>query len=45
MGQSSKNENMISKNACEVFTDDVMEKECLQKSKSKKSKKNNERKY
>jgi hypothetical protein len=36
---------MISKNACEVFTNDVMEKKCSQKSKSKKSKKNNERKY
>jgi hypothetical protein len=45
MAQSSKNENMISKNACEVFTNDVMEKKFLQKSNSKKSKKNNERKY
>lgn len=36
---------MISKNTCEVFTNDVMGKKFLQKSKSKKSKKNNERKY
>jgi hypothetical protein len=27
MVQSSKNENMISENACEVFMNDVMEKE------------------
>jgi hypothetical protein len=45
MVQSSKNENMISENKCEVFTNGVMEKKFLQKSKSKKYKKNNERKY
>jgi hypothetical protein len=40
MDQSSKNENLTNKIACEVFTNDVMEKKCLQK-----PKKNNERKY
>ncbi len=45
MVECFKNENMISKIACEVFTNPIMEKKCLQKSKSKKSKKNNEKKY
>jgi hypothetical protein len=31
MAQSFKNENVISENTCEVFMNDVMEKECLQK--------------
>jgi hypothetical protein len=55
MAQSFANKNMISKNSCEVFMNDVMEEKCLLEceinpsqtkgNQNLKSEKNNERKH